>query len=81
MSAREIEEKINNYDDYEQWEARSIRTVINAGGDRDSKGGTKRKTTDDAGSPLKRRRIAARIAPRCTGAVEAALPTGSALCH
>ncbi|TGZ53668.1 Uncharacterized protein DBV15_04910 [Temnothorax longispinosus] len=92
FSPREIEpsarersgEKINNSDDDERWQARSIRTVINAGGDRDSEGGTKRKTTD-AGSPLKGR-IAPRIALRCTAPrhrapVEAASPTGSALCH
>lgn len=77
--AREIEEKINNSDDDERWEARSIRTVINAGGDRDSEGGTKRNTTD-ARCPLKRR-IAADCAAMHRAVVEAAPPTGSALCH
>ncbi|KYN06746.1 hypothetical protein ALC62_02405 [Cyphomyrmex costatus] len=81
-SAREIEEKINNSNDDERWEASSIWTVINAGGDRDSEGGTKRKTTD-AGCSLKRHIASSRIALRydspCCGIN--APPTGSALCY
>ncbi|EZA55485.1 hypothetical protein X777_04279 [Ooceraea biroi] len=77
---RKIEEKINNTDDDERWEARSIRMVINAGGDRDSEGGTKRKTTA-AGGPLKSRTAADRVAMHYTAPVEAASPAGSALCH
>jgi len=62
-----MEEKKNTSDD-ERWEACSIWMVINASGDRDSEGGTKRKTTC-RGRPFEvaHRRGSHRDALRCTG--------------
>ncbi|KYN39191.1 hypothetical protein ALC56_06617 [Trachymyrmex septentrionalis] len=79
--AREIEEKINNSNDDERWEARSIWTVINADGDRDSEGGTKRKTTDAGGSLKRHIAVDCSMMHRAMISVGAAPPTGSALCH
>ncbi|EGI60113.1 hypothetical protein G5I_11654 [Acromyrmex echinatior] len=77
--ARKIEEKINYSNDDERWEARSIWTVINAGGDRDSEGGTKRKTMDAGGSLKRHIAVDCSMMHRATTSVEAAPPTGIVL--